>query len=69
MAWLTRRRLPLSRRAVHDAILASLRFQTIYERFIQDPCSPWNASPWAMDLKVAKPLPINANQYKRPAVS
>jgi hypothetical protein len=22
------------------------RFRTIYERFLQDPASPWNANPW-----------------------
>ena len=37
------------------------RFRAIYERFLQDPGSPWNVNPWAMDLRVAVPLPIQAN--------
>jgi hypothetical protein len=37
-------------------------FREIYERFLQDPKSPWNANPWAMDLQVTTPLAIKANQ-------
>jgi hypothetical protein len=37
------------------------RYRAIYERFLQDSSSPWNLNPWAMDLKVATPLPIQAN--------
>jgi hypothetical protein len=36
------------------------RFRAIYEHFIADSSSPWNVDPWAMDLGVAKPLPIKA---------
>jgi hypothetical protein len=37
------------------------RFRAIYERFLQDPASPWNSNPWGLDLKVSTPLPIKAN--------
>lgn len=37
------------------------RFRAIYDRFLQDPASPWNANPWNMNLQVATPLPIAAN--------
>jgi hypothetical protein len=37
------------------------RFRAIYERFLQDPGSPWNANPWGLDLKVPSPLPLVAN--------
>jgi Protein of unknown function (DUF1266) len=37
------------------------RFRAIYERFIQDPSSPWNVNPWTMNLGVATPLPIVAH--------
>jgi hypothetical protein len=37
------------------------RFRAIYERFIQEPSSPWNANPWTMDLRVAAPMAIKAN--------
>jgi Protein of unknown function (DUF1266) len=38
------------------------RFRTIYERFVQDPSSPWNVNPWTTDLGLATPLPIEANE-------
>jgi hypothetical protein len=41
--------------------LKGARFRAIYERFIQDPGSPWNANPWDLDLRVATSLPIMAN--------
>jgi hypothetical protein len=37
------------------------RYRAIFEQFLQDPASPWNANPWDMDLQVAMPLPIKAN--------
>jgi hypothetical protein len=37
------------------------RFRAIYDRFLQDTNSPWNTTPWALDLKVAVPLQIEAN--------
>lgn len=37
------------------------RFRSIYERFIQDPGSPWNANPWTMDWGVPTPMAIKAN--------
>jgi hypothetical protein len=37
------------------------RYRAIYEQFLEDPASPWNANPWDMDLQVAMPLPIKAN--------
>jgi hypothetical protein len=37
------------------------RYRAIYERFLQDPNSPWNTNPWTMDLNVAAPPPIEAN--------
>jgi Protein of unknown function (DUF1266) len=37
------------------------RYRGIYERFVQDSSSPWGLNPWAMDLKVATPLPIQAH--------
>jgi hypothetical protein len=37
------------------------RFRAIYDRFLQDPNSPWNTNPWAVDLKVAVPLQITPN--------
>jgi hypothetical protein len=37
------------------------RFRAIYDRFLDDPSSPWNTNSWALDLKVAVPLQIEAN--------
>lgn len=37
------------------------RYRAIYERFVQDPGSPWNLNPWELDLGVATPLPIKPN--------
>jgi hypothetical protein len=36
------------------------RFRSVFERFIQDPNSPWNVNPWPMDLGVATPLLLSA---------
>jgi hypothetical protein len=38
----------------------SERYRSIFERFMQDPNSPWNVNPWAMDLGVAAPLRITS---------
>jgi hypothetical protein len=32
------------------------RYRSVFERFIQEPKSPWNTNPWPMDLGVATPL-------------
>jgi Protein of unknown function (DUF1266) len=47
--------------SLRETQLKGARFRAIYEDFLQDPSSPWNTNPWAMDLKVATPLPIEAN--------
>jgi hypothetical protein len=47
--------------SLQETQLKGARFHAIYDRFLQDPSSPWNANPWAMDLKVVTPLPIAAN--------
>jgi hypothetical protein len=47
--------------SLEETQLKGGRFRAIYERFVQDPSSPWNANPWTMDLSVATPLPIKAN--------
>jgi hypothetical protein len=36
------------------------RYRLIFERFIQDPSSPWNTNPWPMDLGIATPLVLTA---------
>jgi hypothetical protein len=36
------------------------RYRSIFERFIQDPNSPWNMNPWPMDLGAATPLLLTA---------
>jgi hypothetical protein len=44
------------------------RFRAIYDRFVQEPSSPWNANTWTMDFRVAKLLPLMANSqhsYRR----
>jgi hypothetical protein len=41
--------------------LTEARFRAICERFLQDPSSPWNTNLRELDLKVAAPLPIEAN--------
>jgi hypothetical protein len=32
------------------------RYRAVVERFLEDPNSPWNVNPWAMNLQVAAPL-------------
>lgn len=41
--------------------LKGSRFQAIYDRFIREPSSPWNANAWDMRLGVTTPLPIQSN--------
>jgi hypothetical protein len=47
--------------SLQETQLKGARFHAIYDSFLQNPSSPWNANPWAMDLRVATPLPIETN--------
>jgi hypothetical protein len=47
--------------SVEQSKNSGARYRAIYERFLQDSSSPWNLNPWAMDLKVATPLPIQVH--------
>jgi hypothetical protein len=34
------------------------RYRSVFDRFVEDPNSPWNTNPWPMELRVAEPLLI-----------
>jgi Protein of unknown function (DUF1266) len=47
--------------SLQETQLKGARFHAIYDRLLEDPSSPWNTNPWAMNLNVATPLPIEPN--------